>query len=73
VVHLESGDDVVILHCDVRAEEDPKIAEAVIATYARKYSLPDGFSFDPVLAAVPQRGFAWREADFPRTATQYRS
>lgn len=73
VVHLESGDDVVILHCHVHAEKDPATVAHVLAAYAAKYDLPDGFSFDPVLVAVPQKGFAWREADFPTTATDYRS
>ncbi len=71
VVHLESGDNVVILHCDVHAEENPDTASAVVATYASKYGLPDTFSFDPVLVAVPHRGFAWREAEYPATATEY--
>ena len=73
VVHLESGDDVVILHCHVHAEKDPATAATALAAYVAKYDLPDGFSFDPVLVAVPQEGLAWREADFPTTATAYRS
>lgn len=73
VVHLESGDDVVILHCDVHAEDDPETAAAVLAAYASKYGLADDFSFDPVLVAVPYRGLAWREVEFPTTATDYRS
>jgi hypothetical protein len=73
VVHLESGDDVVMLHCEICPEQDPQIAVAVIAAYASKYKLPEGFSFDPVLVAVPYRGFAWRESDYPATATEYRS
>ena len=72
VVHLESGDDVVMLHCRVHAEKDPATAATVLSVYAAKYDLPEGFSFDPVLVAVPQRGFAWREADYPTTATEYR-
>lgn len=72
VVHLESGDDVVILHCDVQAAENPQTAAAVVAAYADKYTLPEAFTFDPVLVAVPYRAFAWREADFPTTATEYK-
>mgnify|MGYP001811663938 CR=1 FL=1 len=72
VVHLESGDEVVILHCCVNAEDDPGTAAAVLAAYASKYGLPETFSFDPVLVAVPHRAFAWREADFPTTASEYR-
>ncbi len=71
VVHLESGDDVVLLHCDVAVEDDPAVKERVIHTYREKYSMPDDFSFDPVMCAIPYRGFAWLEADFPTTATRY--
>jgi hypothetical protein len=71
VVHLESGDDVVLLHCDVATEAGSAVRERVFATYREKYSMPSDFSFDPVMCAIPYRGFAWLEADFPRTATRY--
>lgn len=71
IVHLESGDDVVILDCEVHPEQDPQAAVAAVAAYSSKYELPADFSFDPVLVAVPYRGFAWRESDFPATATEY--
>ena len=73
VLHLESGDDVAILHCDIHREEDPKVAAAILAAYASKYDLPADFAFDPVMVAVPGHGYAWREADFPATATEYHS
>jgi nitroimidazol reductase NimA-like FMN-containing flavoprotein (pyridoxamine 5'-phosphate oxidase superfamily) len=73
VVHLESGDNVVILDCDVRAEQDPERSASMLAAYASKYGLPADFSFDPVLVAVPHRVLTWQEADFPTTATEYRS
>jgi uncharacterized pyridoxamine 5'-phosphate oxidase family protein len=71
VIHLESGDDVVLLHCDVATEDDPAVKERVFHTYREKYSMPDNFSFEPVMCAIPYRGFAWLEADFPGTATRY--
>jgi hypothetical protein len=73
VVHLESGDDVVILQCEVAAEDDQETVAAVLSAYAAKYDLPEDFAFDPVRVAKPYRGFAWRESDYPATATQYRS
>ncbi len=71
VLHLESGDDVVILHCEVVAEDDRETASAVLSVYASKYDLPEAFAFDPVLVARPYQGFAWREADYPATASKY--
>lgn len=71
VIHLESGDDVVILHCDIVNGVETEKLDHVLSSYREKYSMPDDFVIDPVLCAIPYRGFAWREADFPTTATRY--
>ena len=71
VVHLESGDDVVILHCLVETESDPETVTKVIEAYRSKYDLPTSFSFSPVLTARPFAAYAWEEVNFPGTATKY--
>jgi Pyridoxamine 5'-phosphate oxidase len=67
VVHLESGDEVVILE---------GVAERVAATdddvedYQRKYDYrPD--PGEGWYRVAPQRVLAWREQDYPRSATRF--
>ncbi len=73
VVHLESGDDTVILEGTVQRVTDRALLGRVVDVYAAKYAFrpdPD----DPSglwLALQPQAVFAWQEADFPRTATRW--
>jgi hypothetical protein len=74
-VHLESGDDAVML--EGTAERPTLEAEAhdrVVASYAAKYDMtpgdlpgPDGW-----YRLRAARAFAWQERDFPRTATRWR-
>jgi hypothetical protein len=71
VVHLESGDEVVII--EGRVEEislDEQIADAYATKYDFRPELPAGegeawFRLRPVIA------FAWTEREFPRTATRF--
>jgi len=77
VVHLESGDDVVIV--EGRAEKiiemDADLYQRIAASYTPKY---DGFApnspsvNEPLYAIHPQVVLAWLENDFPRTATRWR-
>jgi PPOX class probable F420-dependent enzyme len=73
VVHLESGDQTVILEGRVREVRDP----ALLARYARAYHAKYRFRPDPadragVTYALRARiGFAWRERDFPKSATRW--
>ena len=70
VVHLESGDEAVILEGEVARKP---IDDAAADAYGEKY----GYRPDPSMTArpwmhlVPQRAFAWREADYPHTATRF--
>jgi hypothetical protein len=65
VVHLESGDRVVILHGDVElAEVDDSIRDA----YKAKYGLRPGTN---LFRLRPQRALAWLEDDYPKTATRF--
>jgi hypothetical protein len=67
VVHLESGDEVVI----VEGAAEPAVAtEDVVEEYERKYD----FRPEPGegwYRVVPHRALAWREADYPRSATRF--
>ena len=67
VVHLESGDDVVIVE---GVAEPVSATGADIDAYAAKYD----FRADPGegwYRVVPRRVLAWREADYPRSATRF--
>lgn len=71
VVHLESGDEVVIIHCSIATVGDAATIDRILGGYRAKYSMPADFTFAPVYTARPTKGFAWVEADFPNTATRY--
>jgi len=74
VVHLESGDDAVILEGVAEEVADP----AWLARFADAYDAKYHFRVDThdpknVIYAVRVRtAFAWREADFPSGATRWR-
>ena len=73
IVHLESGDELVVVQG--RAEKVPPadLAAGFVPAYTAKYgheldtSNPD-FGFYRV---APARVLAWREADFPTSATRF--
>jgi PPOX class probable F420-dependent enzyme len=70
VVHLESGDDVVILEGRVeRIALDDAIADA----YGAKYEFrPDpGQGGDGWFRLRPSIAYAWREQDYPSSATRF--
>ena len=74
VVHLESGDETVILEGTLSVAQPSDALEAEIArVYIDKYTL------DPELAETdvvqyrldPNKVMAWLERDFPATATYW--
>ena len=78
VVHLESGDEAVILEgvAEVVVQPDQALWERIATAYAAKY---DGFRPDypagphsSMLRLRVQKAFAWREQDFPTSATRWR-
>ncbi len=79
VVHLESGDDVVILEGVAEAIADPDLSlfERITDAYAAKYVNPEtGEPFRPesaegMFAVRPRVAFAWLERNFPRSATRW--
>ncbi len=69
-VHLESGDEVVILEGEVVEINDEKLLKALDKNYKAKYGLAmqgPGVIFGLSL----HRAFAWREKDFPESATRW--
>jgi PPOX class probable F420-dependent enzyme len=75
-VHLESGDEVVILEGEARwlTQVDPALWQRIADHYAAKY---DGFRPDPpspqgpFVALRPTIAFGWLEQDFVRSATRW--
>jgi len=73
VVHLESGDDVVVLEGQITTMDQERL-EAFVDAYDAKYN----HRVDVTNAAfglyqlVPDRVLAWRETDFPTSATRFR-
>ena len=66
VIHLESGDEVVILHGEVEVcEIEDSVADAYEAKY--KYRPPSKSLF----RLRPQRALAWLETEYPKTATRF--
>jgi general stress protein 26 len=73
VVHLESGDDAVILEGAAERVTDAAVLAEFADRYEAKYQFrPD--TSDPEFAFYrvrPRVAFAWLEADFPNTATRW--
>lgn len=76
LVHLESGDDVVILEGEAQwlTDVDPALWQRIADRYDAKYP---GFRPDPpsaqgpFVALRPQTALGWLERDFPRSATRW--
>jgi hypothetical protein len=67
VVHLESGDDVVIVE---GAAESTVATENDVEEYERKYDFrPE--AGEGWYRVRPHRALAWREVDYPRSATRF--
>ncbi len=70
-LHLESGDEVVIVEGTVATEDDDAVVAEVVAAYRVKYRLGDDFSLDPCLRVRSRVALGWLETDFPATATRW--
>ncbi len=78
-LHLESGDDVVILEGAVLAIPDPLAILGLDTAFQAKYgmSAADPGKDDPSSAPIwyalsPDTALAWLESDFAATATRWR-
>lgn len=72
-VHLESGDDVVIIEGTAVMVADEllltRFADACEAKYSFRPDVKAGVS--GVFRVPPTKVFAWRERDFPESATRW--
>ncbi len=76
VVHLESGDNVVILEGTMAEITDPKQYIDIFKQYAKKYTEyepPDHVDPQQVLFVFsPITALAWTEQSYPRSVTRWR-
>jgi hypothetical protein len=73
-MHLESGDDVVVIEGIAEAPPDRDWLARVAAAYQAKYDTgidPDNADHG-MYVVRPTKVLAWREQDFPTSATRYR-
>jgi hypothetical protein len=73
IVHLESGDEAIILEGTARKVDDKATLQALHLAYQSKYGTGlVGIPGEPVVLAVkPRVGFGWREKNFPKSATRW--
>jgi hypothetical protein len=67
VVHLESGDEVVIVE---GVAEPTSATESDVEAYESKYAYRPSAG-EGWYRVVPTRTLAWRETDYPRSATRF--
>ena len=67
-MHLESGDDVVMLFGEF---ETVNATDPVAREYQAKYGM-SGDGSETAFRLRPSKVIAWREHDFPSSATRWR-
>ena len=74
VIHLESGDDVVILEGQAEEILERAVFQSIDDAYLSKYRMRlSTIPGDTVIFGLkPRTVFAWREHDFNRSATRWR-
>jgi hypothetical protein len=74
VLHLESGDEVVIIEGSAEITDLAGIPAQVIIAYGEKYAVKLDEPSEPqapMIRIMPQIAMGWLEADFPKTATRW--
>ena len=71
VVHLESGDDVVIVEGEAALEGDEELLAELGKQDETKYEVAALVPPASIYAVRPSKAFAWLEASFPGTATRW--
>jgi nitroimidazol reductase NimA-like FMN-containing flavoprotein (pyridoxamine 5'-phosphate oxidase superfamily) len=72
VVHLESGDETVIVEGRAEPVLDTEFERRVDEVYGPKYDWkPDENDTTPWWLVRPRRAYAWTERAYPRSATQF--
>ncbi len=69
VVHLESGDEVVILEGWAQGVVEEGLLRKLDQAYFAKYGVH--MAGGSTYALLPEKAFAWEESDFPGTATRW--
>jgi len=74
VMHLESGDDAVILEGVAEEVTDRDLIGRVDQVYSRKYKMrvSDAPGQLVIYVVRPRVAFGWRERDFPRSPARWR-
>ncbi len=71
-VHLESGDEVVVVEGTAGYASDEDLLRRLGEDYSSKYSFDVSFTGGRSLVAVrPRVAYAWVEQDFPSSATRF--
>jgi PPOX class probable F420-dependent enzyme len=73
VVHLESGDETVVVEGRAEWVSGAQLPDGFVADYAAKYGHTIDTS-DPAFGfyrVAPRKVLAWREADYPTSATRF--
>jgi hypothetical protein len=70
VVHLESGQDVVIVEGEADEMREPEIFDRVADLYEAKYGMRPPLD-SPLFTVRPRSAYTWRERDFPHSATRW--
>ena len=71
VVHLESGDETVILEGQVEEARDRDARVRFADAYEPKYDFRPDPDDEGVYVLRPRVAHTWRESDFPRSATRW--
>ena len=72
VAHVESGDEAVILEGVVEEVLAEDVVEPVSQEYERKYGWRVAVGdTSPLYVVRARRAFAWREQDYPQSATRF--
>ena len=70
VVHLESGDDTVILEGVAEREDEPETFERVASAYDAKYGMRPPTD-SPLFAVRPRAAYTWRVQEFPQSVARW--
>lgn len=76
VVHLESGDEVVILEGKIEEVNDMALLKRIADDYSKKYSFQpnpekDWVGETAIFRFTAHKALGWLEADYPNTATRW--
>lgn len=73
VIHLESGDDTVIVEGEIEVPTDRAELERFVESYEKKYAYRPELSDENqgIFVLRPQVAQTWTEREFPQTATRW--